>query len=517
MILLTFSLLILLSLPAALAGFGSSGDLIVGNRFISPDGFSRSAVLAGSSVSGLTFPGPIITGTRGGRFHLNVVNELIDPAMLRTTSIHWHGLFQRGSQWADGPAGVTQCPIVPGSSFLYQFQVPDQAGTFWYHSHHQTQYCDGLRGAFVLYDPHDPHHQLYDIDDESTIITLADWYHTPTLSAGALPIFNSTLINGKGRFAGGPPVDLAVIHVERNRRYRFRLISMSCDPNYIFSIDGHPLTVIEVDGVNVQPHTVDSIQIFAAQRVSFVLNANRPIDNYWIRADPNFGNTGFAGGINSAVLRYHGAEPADPVTERLPFSSPFREFDLRPLFPEPVPGRPEVGGADININLEIGFDSQSTRFSVNNATMIQPTVPVLLQILSGARTPQELMPPGSIYTLPRNRVVELSIPGGSAGSPHPVHFHGHTFHVIRSAGSSEYNYFDPIQRDVVSIGEATDNVTIRFVTDNAGPWILHCHIDFHRALGFAVVFAEDAERVAALEPPPAWHELCPKYEAFGEQ
>ena len=111
---------------------------------------------------------------------------------------HWHGFFQKGTAWADGPAFVTQCPITSGNSFRYDFDVPDQAGTFWYHSHLSTQYCDGLRGAFVVYDPDDPHKYLYDIDDgehrnsgtkcsvpdisrcsfESTVITLADWYHT---------------------------------------------------------------------------------------------------------------------------------------------------------------------------------------------------------------------------------------------------------------------------------------------------------------------------------------------------
>ena len=78
---------------------------------------------------------------------------------------HWHGLFQKTTAWADGPAFVTQCPIISGDSFLYDFNVPDQAGTFWYHSHLSTQYCDGLRGAFVIYDPEDPHKDLYEIDD----------------------------------------------------------------------------------------------------------------------------------------------------------------------------------------------------------------------------------------------------------------------------------------------------------------------------------------------------------------
>ena len=38
---------------------------------------------------------------------------------------------------------------------------------------------------------------------------------------------------------------------------------------------------------------------------------------------------------------------------------------------------------------------------------------------------------------------------------------------------------DQIRRDVVNIGQASDNVTIRFRTDNPGPWIMHCHIDWH--------------------------------------
>ena len=54
-------------------------------------------------------------------------------------------------------------------------------------------------------------------------------------------------------------------------RYRIRLVSLSCDPNFTFQIDGHDMTVIEVDGVNTVPQVVDAIQIFAGQRYSFVV------------------------------------------------------------------------------------------------------------------------------------------------------------------------------------------------------------------------------------------------------
>lgn len=81
------------------------------------------------------------------------------------------------------------------------------------------------------------------------------------------------LINGLGRAAGGDAdATLAVVNVTQGSRYRFRLVSLSCDPNFTFYIQGHNFTVIEVDSVNVEPVTVDSIQIFAGQRYSFVVS-----------------------------------------------------------------------------------------------------------------------------------------------------------------------------------------------------------------------------------------------------
>ncbi|KAJ3576543.1 hypothetical protein NP233_g343 [Leucocoprinus birnbaumii] len=489
---------------------GPVSDLHIVNKAISPDGFSRSAVLAGKTAASASFPGPLITGIKGSTFKLNVIDELTDTTMLRSTSIHWHGLFQEGTSWADGPVGVTQCPISPGHSFLYQFKVPDQAGTFWYHSHRSTQYCDGLRGAMVVRDPFDPHIFEYLIDDDNTVITLADWYHTPAPSAGLIPTADATLINGLGRYAGGPTSPLAVIRVVPGIKYRFRLVSISCDPNYTFSIDGHTMTIIEVDGINTKPLLVDSIQIFAGQRYSFVLNANQPIGNYWIRANPNIGTTGFDGGINSAILRYVFAPNKDPTTTQTTPTKPLVEANLVPLTNPGAPGG--SAPADVALNLAIVFDITTFKFTVNGATFTElDSLPVLLQIISGTVSAQSLLPQGSVYTLPRNKVIELSLPGGSPGSPHPFHLHGHAFDVVRSAGSSTYNYVNPPRRDVVSLGVAGDNVTIRFRTDNPGPWILHCHIDWHLDIGLAVVLAEDAPTIAQSNPPQSWDDLCPLY------
>ncbi|KAH9911334.1 laccase [Epithele typhae] len=493
------------------AAVGPVADLTISNADVTPDGHTRAAVVVNNQM-----PGPLIVGNKGDNFQLNVIDMLTNDTMLTPTTIHWHGFFQRGTNWADGPAFVNQCPISAGHSFLYDFSSTDQAGTFWYHSHLSVQYCDGLRGAIVVYDPQDPHADLYDVDDESTVITLTDWYHTAAALGSRFPTADSTLINGLGRSttSDGAAAELAVITVTKGKRYRFRLVSLSCDPNYVFSIDGHGMTIIEVDAVNHAPHAVDEIQIFAGQRYSVVVNADQDSGNYWIRAKPNIGTTSFAGAVNSAILRYDDAEAVEPATTQKTNPTRLNEADLVPLENLAPPGTPEVGGVDLAINLKFSFNGSA--FFINGDTYTSPTVPILLQIMSGASSAADLLPSGSIIPLPGNSSIELSLPmvAAAPGQPHPFHLHGHTFHVVRSAGSTEYNFVNPPQRDVVSTGTTGDNVTIRFDTNNPGPWFLHCHIDFHLEAGFAVVFAEDVPAVPSFVSPSAeWDQLCPIYNA----
>lgn len=494
---------------------GPVSKLKVANKVISPDGYARSTVLVGG-----TFPGPLIQAQKGDEFRLDVINRLSDTLMNTTTSIHWHGLFQHRSNWADGAAFVTQCPIPPNGSFLHKFTAPGQAGTFWYHSHLSTQYCDGLRGPLVIYDPEDPLAHMYDVDDESTVIMLSDWYHklSPQMS---LPPYNpdSTLINGLGRYAGGPKSPLAVVNVEEGKRYRFRIIGASCDPWFNFTIDGHKMTIIEADGNEVEPVDVDSLAVFGGQRYSVVVSADQPVGNYWIRALSNFPNQTFDGGLNSAILRYDGAPLEDPTTEPGPYVLPFDEAALHPLINPGAPGIPEVGKADVNINLRLATSPTTGNYMINNVSFVDPPLPILLQMLSGARHSSQLLPQGSIYELPYNKTIEVSMPAtdlthlGAVGGPHSMHLHGHVFDVIRVSGNKSYNFVNPVRRDTVTIGTQAnaDNVTLRFVTNNPGPWFFHCHINWHLHHGFAIIMAEAPSAAAAQESqdaPEYWWKLC---------
>ncbi len=80
----------------------------------SPDGFSRPVIGINNQ-----WPCPSIEADIGDRIVINVENKLGNE----TSSIHFHGLFQRGTNGMDGPVGVTQCPIPVGEKFTYDFKV----------------------------------------------------------------------------------------------------------------------------------------------------------------------------------------------------------------------------------------------------------------------------------------------------------------------------------------------------------------------------------------------------------
>ncbi|KAK0194757.1 laccase 1 [Armillaria mellea] len=226
---------------------------------------------------------------------------------------HWHSLLQK----ADDPAFVNQCRIAKGNPCLYTVDSTNQPRTCWYHSHLSTQYCDGLRGPFVIYDPNDPHSDLYNVNDKSTILTLSDWYHTLVKE---LKLLDSSLLLAQvlfyshaSRWSQNPMSDLAVITVEQGKRLGHAMPVTPPDfiNNVIYSL---PIrTIIEVDNVNYEPYTIDQIQIFAGKH-QFSLTANQKVDNYWICVLPSVGTSSYTNGINSAsILQYSGGPEGEPA------------------------------------------------------------------------------------------------------------------------------------------------------------------------------------------------------------
>ena len=481
------------------------------NKDIAPDGVVRSTVLVNGE-----YPGTLITGNKGDTFEITLNNKLTSDSMDLPTAIHWHGLFQAKTSEDDGPAGVNQCSILPNNSYTYRFTVPDQAGTWWYHSHHRAQYVDGLKGALVIYNPEDPHKKLYDVDDASTILFMTDWYRNcshdivPKLfSQGKEPVPDSGLINGKGGNLNH------VVTVTKGVRYRFRIINSSAMMAFRVSFDGHEFQVIEVDGVDHYPLRAKSLEIYPGQRYSVVLTANQNIGNYFIRTQMINGPSSIE---TRAILRYSGAPIKVPTSSDNGGSDRMKEEDLSPLFFDKALSDPNVK-ADVTINLKftktVGATGNSI-WTINNVDYQTPMKPLLYNILrENATVQKDFLRASNVYVLNKvNGIVDLVIEGSAVGFKHPFHLHGHVFSVLDYAEKDKLaKKRGPVIRDVHHIGGSRE--TLRFRADNPGTWFLHCHIDWHLEQGLAVTFVEHPKLIReTVKPRDEWFQTCDKWFDF---
>ncbi|KAJ6717179.1 L-ASCORBATE OXIDASE [Salix koriyanagi] len=106
----------------------------------SPDGLENVVM----GING-KFPGPTIRARAGDTVHVQLKNKLHTEGVV----IHWHGIRQKGTPWADGTASISQCAINPGETFDYRFTV-DRAGTYFYHGHYGMQRSAGLYGSLIV-------------------------------------------------------------------------------------------------------------------------------------------------------------------------------------------------------------------------------------------------------------------------------------------------------------------------------------------------------------------------------
>ncbi|KAJ3332470.1 hypothetical protein HDU76_000116 [Blyttiomyces sp. JEL0837] len=465
------------------------------------------------------------------------------------TSIHWHGLYQIDSNAMDGPVGATQCAIAPGRTYTYRFSTAGQQGTYWWHAHHRAQYTDGLRGPFVIRGRNE-----YIYQDDQTI-QLADWYHEQSESLidyylnvlqGDEPVFQSGLINGRGKFDCAftmldcQDVGPAWVNVTYGRVTRLRVINMGAFAAFRFSIDGHSMTVIEVDGISVKPYVVDEFTINIAQRYSVLITATQHIGNYWIRATMYHNSPWTSApdpqGFNPnvlAVLSYSGASQTT-LPNTLPNNDPkvLVDSDLAPLRPITPP---RVGPADIRLVFTFEFTGPKSTPNITfvgrnltiGASYVAPHVPTLIAITNKLALPET----SNIINVNKGQVVEMLLINDDAGE-HPFHLHGHTFWVMASGvGGSlsdlprSFNNSNPLRRDTLTLpacpiggdGGCLPNqfgyAIIRFIA-RAGVWLFHCHIEWHIVAGLVATFVVAQEEMAERRLPPISAQTCADLDAW---
>ncbi|MEN3971679.1 copper resistance system multicopper oxidase [Sphingomicrobium sp. XHP0235] len=274
---------------------GNDIALTIGQVRVEVDGKVSRAV----GING-TVPGPLIRLKEGQRVRLRVQNTLDEDS-----SIHWHGLLVPFEM--DGVPGVSFPGIMPRSTFDYEFDL-SHAGTYWYHSHSAYQEEDGVYGPIVI-DPVGPDPVAY---DREHVLVLSD--HSPLAGATIYrklkqmggPYFNRQRMTLSGLLAGRDltakerwewaqmrmdaadiadvtgstyaftingfgPFDNWTGLFTPGERVRLRIINASAQTTFNIRIPGLPMSVVQADGLNVRPVTVDEFQIGTAETYDVVV------------------------------------------------------------------------------------------------------------------------------------------------------------------------------------------------------------------------------------------------------
>lgn len=526
---------------------------------LAPDGIYRPMMVINNQ-----FPGPLVRCNEGDRLVIHVENQAVNA-----TAIHFHGMFQNGTNAMDGTVGVTQCPIAPNSSFTYDFRVQGQSGTYWYHAHHSAQASDGLLGPMVVHSGDDQQQAARLGYTSDRIIMVQDHYHNTTSELlmdylrpdmeNDEPVPDNALINGRGfrechdfpdwrcDKAADRSKTPVVFNLEEGKRHRLRIINVGAFAEFQIQFDEHPFYVTEVDGTDVLPEPFHRLNILPAQRYSVVLEANASADAtnaFWMRARMvthcfTTENERLEPEIR-AVIQYGNSSQkiSEPSSKDWPEAIEVVCRDLNTSALQPVkPVTPPP--ADAYINLRANFmirDWALARGYFNDSTwhpnMTHPSLHRFLEANSTATSLEAAAAPLSantqVFDVDKDLVlqttgistVDISINNFDDGA-HPFHLHGHKFFVLVQGQSGyppskeelpaylEQNGLttNPLRRDTVTV-EGYGWAIIRVVMDNPGLWAFHCHNTWHAESGMVMQFLVRADEVGKWELDPQHREMC---------
>ncbi|KAK3003825.1 hypothetical protein RJ639_018104 [Escallonia herrerae] len=232
---------------------------------ISPLGVKQTGILINGQ-----FPGPNIYCVTNDNVLVNVINKLDEPLLLT-----WNGIKQRKNPWQDGVLG-TNCPIPPNSNWTYKMQVKDQIGTFTYFPSTLIHRAAGGFGGLIISARSVISVPYPKPAEEFTLLALQQ-----TMDSGnPFPFPNGILINGLP--------DSASFTGEKGQTYLFRVSNVGLTTSVNFRIQGHMLTLVEVEGSHTMQEMYESLDIHVGQSASFLVTLNGSPKNYFIVASTRF-------------------------------------------------------------------------------------------------------------------------------------------------------------------------------------------------------------------------------------
>lgn len=438
-----------------------------------------------------------------------------------------HGIRQLRTGWADGPAYITQCPIQPGESYVYNFTVSGQRGTLLWHAHILWLRATIHGAIIILPKPGVPY--PFPMPHGEEVLILGEWWKSDVeavideaMSLGSAPnVSDAHTINGHpgpmSNYPGQGGYNLAVLPA---KTYLLRIINAALNTELFFKIAKHKLRVVEVDATYVKLFHTDAILLAPGQTTSVLVTAARGTGRYQITASPFRDSPIEIDNTTATAAMIYAGTPASaptvladpPPTNATSIAATFLQ-SLRGLnsaaYPSEVPLR-----IDHSLLFTIGLGAadcsscaNSRRLrpvgSINNVTFVMPRISLLdahfFKIggvftddfpgnpeapydYTGVKQPENLrtMRGTRVYRLAYDSTVQVVLQGTGMIFPenHPIHLHGSNFYAVgKGLGNFNpekdpkgFNLVDPVERNTIAVPSG-GWVALRFRADNPGIYI----------------------------------------------
>lgn len=467
-------------------------ELRMSLEYLNPDCYNQSYPVM---VINNQYPAPALHVVKNDV--VQIITRNSDVSNNQSSSIHFHGIKQYGTTFSDGVAGITQLATKPGQDYFQIFQVLNQSGTFYYHSHVGVQ-DDTIQGPFIVHEDEasflaatktmTPVTEGNFTYDEERILQWSEYWHqsgynrqtyymSPSFVNDGGP--DSILLNGRTVYDSSISQDdsecdgFSYINVESNKTYRFRFIGALTFRILGIIIQDHNMTLIEIDGEYVSPYELKYLEIAPGQRMSVLIKTGDypagtlfPIaSNFrWRNNDLGYTNNGYG------YLRY--VNSTTPATTTI-MEKPVKTSLPADIFPATdTPGwilrdvKPLVSTENdkfilngtasrtIKLYMQQGEESDNTTRFRNNGRIHLPwgseSASLLDDILSNSLgtvgvldSTDGFSQSHQTYPLGIGEIIDLVFQNSynQAGLcvAHPWHTHGHSHYLI-AEGEGDYNH-----------------------------------------------------------------------------
>ncbi|SHM89995.1 hypothetical protein SAMN04488057_104288 [Cyclobacterium lianum] len=461
-----------------------------------------------------SYLGPVIKVRKGQKVRIRFQNDLPEESI-----VHWHGMHVP-ERYDVHPQDV----INSGETYIYEYEVMNRAGTYWFHPHGRTgpQVYNGLAGLLLV------------TDEEEQQLNLPQWeFDLPVVIQDRTFDENNQLVylnNGQmDRMTGflgnrilinGSPEQR--LNLKTGCKYRLRLLNGSNSRIYKLAWeDGSPVTVFGIDGSLLStPKELPYLMLGPAKRVDVWLDlTDKPEGTELTMKNASFPLEIMSGGMMGDGGMMQGAESdlpqgsEYPVFTALANGSGSNDHTLPGQLAQPDYIDPSTAG-NLNAPRQFTFAMGHMEWTINGRTWETTEVADEETVKLGSTEVWELINGGGMMDNNddgggmmdgHGMMGDGGMMGGEDGMmnnqgmmgnmmqmPHPIHIHQVQFNIIeRDVANVDPQLWDAIKdgfvdegwHDTVLLMPGMSAKVIMQFKDFKGLFVYHCHNLEHEDMG----------------------------------